>query len=79
MKKSQVIKNLEQYQLWRTGAEMPMPDPKVITLTIINALKYLKEPNLKQSDIKEIEKDMALKAIIFAQMEEQLTELKRWL
>ena len=79
MTKSQVIKNLEQYQLWRTGVEMPMPDPKVITMTIINALEYLKEPNLKQSDIKEIEKDMALKAIIFAQMEEQLTELKRWL
>jgi hypothetical protein len=43
MTKAETIRNLEQYQLWRTGVEMPMPDPKVITLTIINALKLLKE------------------------------------
>ena len=46
MTKTEVIRNLEQYQLWRTGAEMPMPDPKVITQAIINALKHMKENDL---------------------------------
>ena len=43
---TETINNLEYYNLWLSGEEIEMPEPKDITATIKSAIEHLKAKNL---------------------------------
>ena len=51
MKTKQVIDKLKEFNAWRRGAEIPMPNPTEIGVTIDRAVKLL-EWMLNRSKIK---------------------------
>ena len=49
MKVEEIIKRLHDYQKWRRGADLPMPNPKELGITIDAAIRELRNyQRLKQ-------------------------------
>lgn len=42
MKVKEIIKYLHNYQMWRRGADLPMPNPKELGIAIDGAIRELR-------------------------------------
>lgn len=45
MKVKEIIKYLHNYQKWRRGADLPMPNPKELGIAIDGAIRELRTSN----------------------------------
>ena len=43
MKLEEIIKHLHNYQKWRRGADLPMPNPKELGIAIDGAIRELRD------------------------------------